>query len=161
MKTVDARYGVIFGKGDSSDWIDWKIELTDEEEKVYDHAIANKIPLNEVPELEDALRRAYDEIEKAEISMGINNGDEYIMECQGEAEVDPDEINELIADGDPHALAFFGLEDADDDELDGWDANDLDELPLIKDFIEGFEPYSPYDEGWILKVEFVDPNSEW
>ena len=93
--------------------------------------------------------------------MGIDNGDEYTMECQGEAEVDPNEINDLIADRDPHALAFFGLEDADDDELDEWDANDLDDRPLIKDFVEGFEPYSPYDEGWTLNVEFVDPNNDW
>lgn len=158
MKVVELRYGVVWGKGDSSDWINWSIELTDEEEKIYDHAVENEIPLNEIPELEDALRRAYEEIEDEEISMGIDNGDEYTMECQGMVEVDPDEINNLIADRDPHALAFFGLEDFDNDELDEWDANELDELPLIKDFVEGFEPYSPYDEGWTLNVEFVDPN---
>ena len=90
MKYVALRYGVTFGKGDSSDWIDWDLQLTDEEEKIYDHAIANKLPLNELPELEGALRRAYEEIEDEEISMGIDNGDEYTMECQGEAEVDPD-----------------------------------------------------------------------
>ena len=93
--------------------------------------------------------------------MGINNGDKYTMECQGIAEVDPEKINDLIADRDPHALAFFGLEDADEDELDEWDANDLFELLLIKDFVEGGEPYSPFDEGWILKVEFVDPKKQW
>lgn len=158
MKTVELRYGVVFGKGDSSDWIDWSVELTDEEEKIYDHAIENEIPLNEIPELEDALNRAYKEIEEEEISMGIDNEDEYMMECQGVTSVDPDEINDLIAARDPHALAFFGLEDADDDALDEWDANDLAELPLIKDFVENFEPYSPYDEGWTLKVEFIDPN---
>jgi hypothetical protein len=103
----------------------------------------------------------FKDIEEEEFSNGLSYGDEYVMECQGEAEVDPDEINDLIADRDPHALAFFGLEDADDDELDEWDANDLDELPLIKDFVEGFEPYSPYDEGWTLNVEFVDPNNDW
>ena len=159
--TVGLRYGVIFGKGDSSDWIEWEIELTDEEAVIYQNAIDNELPLNEVPELQDALQRAYEEIEDEEISIGIDNGDEYTMECQGMAEVDPDEINDLIADRDPHALAFFGLEDADDDELDEWDANDLDELPLIKDFVEDFEPYSPYDEGWTLNVQFVDPNNDW
>ena len=155
---VQLRYGVTFGKGDSSDWIDWKIELTDEEAAIYEHAVANQIPLNEVLELQDALQRAYEEIEEEEISMGIDNGDEYVLECQGEAEMDPYELNDLIADRDPHALEFFGLSDADEDELDEWDANDLVELPLIKDFVEGFEPYSPYDEGWSLYVEFVDPN---
>lgn len=160
MKYVELRYGVTFAKGDSSDWIDWEIELTDEEEAIYDNAIENEIPLNEIEELEGALQRAYEEIEEQEISLAIENEDEYVMECQGLAEVDPDEINDLIADRDPHTLEFFGLEDADDDELDEWDANDLDELPRIKDFVEGFEPNSPYDEGWTLNVEFVDPNDE-
>ena len=30
-----------------------------------------------------------------------------------------------------------------------------------KDFVEDFEPYSPYDEGWTLNVQFVDPNNDW
>lgn len=159
MKTVELRYGVTFGKCDSSDWIDWEIDLTDEEAAIYYKAISTKTPLNEIPELQEALRRAYEDIECEEISMGIDNGDEYVLECQGEVEMDPDELNDLIDDRDPHALAFFGLTDADEDELDEWDANDLDEIPLIKDFVEGFEPYSPYDEGWSLYVEFVDPNN--
>ena len=158
MKFVELRYGVIFGKGDSSDWMEWEVGLTEEEAKIYDEAIANGEPLDEVEGLQDALQRAYEEIEEEEIQMGIENEYEYVLECQGLAEVDPYEINDLIADRDPHALAFFGLEDADDDELDEWDANDLDELPLIKDFNEGFEPYSPFDEGWSLNIEFVDPN---
>ena len=158
MKNVEIRYGITFGKLDSTDWIEWSIDLSDDEEKFYNHAIENKIPLNEVPELKNALKRAYEEIEDEEIDLGIENEDEYTMECQGLATVDPDEINDLIADRDPRALAFFGLEDADDEELDEWDANNLEELPLIKDFVEGFEPDSPYDEGWILNVEFVDPN---
>ena len=159
MKTVELRYGVTFGKCDSSDWIDWEIDLTDEEAAIYDKAISTKTPLNEIPELQEALRRAYEDIDCEEISMGIDNGDEYVLECQGEVEMDPDELNDLIDDRDPRALAFFGLTDADEDELDEWDANDLDEIPLIKDFVEGFEPYSPYDEGWSLYVEFVDPNN--
>ena len=161
MKYVALRYGVTFGKGDSSDWIDWDLQLTDEEEKIYDHAIANKLPLNELPELEGALRRAYEEIEDEEIEMGIANEYEYVMECQGVAPMDADELNDLVSDRDPHALAFFGLVGADDEEIDEWDANDLDELPLIKDFAEDFEPYSPYDEGWTLNVQFVDPNNDW
>ena len=155
---VELRYYVRFGKMDSSDWIDWEIDLDEAEEFAYNKAIENKVPLSNVPELEDALLRAYKEIEDDEISIGIDNGDEYVLECQGEAEMDPNELNDLIADRDPHALAFFGLTDADEDEIDAWDAYDLDELPLIKDFVEDFELYSPYDEGWDLIVEFVDPN---
>ena len=151
-------YYVSFGKCDSSDWMDWEIELTDEEEAAYNNAIENGIPLEEVDELQEALQRAYEEIEAEEISIGIENEDEYVLECQGAGEMDPDELNDLVADRDPHALEFFGLTDADEDELNEWDANDLDEFPLIKDFVEGFEPYSPFDEGWSLNVEFADSN---
>ena len=158
MKSVELRYGVIFGKGDSSDWIDYEIDLTDEEAAAYDHAVENEIPLEDVQELKAALDRAYEEIEEMEIQNGIDYEDEYVMECQGVAEMDPDELNDLVSDRDPHALAFFGLTDADDEEIEAWDANELDELPLIKDFVEGFVPYSPYSEGWSLIVEFVDPN---
>ena len=159
MKKVAIRYGVVFGKGDASDWIDYEIELTDEEEAIYDNAIANEIPLEDVAELQDALDRAYEEIEDMEISNGIDYGDEYVLECQGEIEMDTLELNELVHNRDPHALEFFGLEDASDEEIEEWDADDLDEIPLIKDFQEDFEPYSPYDEGWTLNVEFVDPNN--
>lgn len=158
MKKVELRYGVTFGKGDSSDWIDWETELTDEEAVIYENAVESKIPLNEVQELKNVLQRAYEDIEREEISNGLAYGDEYVLECQGEVEMDPEELNDLIAERDPHTLEYFGLTDADEEELDEWDANDLDELPLIKEFVEDFEPYSPYDEGWNLHVEFVDSN---
>ena len=93
--------------------------------------------------------------------MGIEYGDEYVLECQGEAEMDLEELNDLVASRDPHALEFFGLTDADDEEIEEWDAYDLDEVPLIKDFIEGFEPRSQYDEGWSLYVEFVEPDEDY
>ena len=156
MKTVEIRYGVSFGKGDSSDWIDWEVELTDEEAAIYDNAIANKILLDNVAELQDALHRAYKEIEEMEISN--MSCEEYVMECQGEAEMDTLELNELVKNRDPYALEFFGLLDADDEELEDWDADFLDEIPTIAEFVEDFEPYSPFDEGWSLYVEFVDPN---
>ena len=114
---------------DSSDWIKWKIGLTDEEARVYDEAIANDISLNEHPSLQDALMRAYKEIEAEEISNGLDYGDEYVKECLGETEVDPFDINALVASRDPYTIAFFGLTDANDEELDEWDANDLDENP--------------------------------
>ena len=80
------------------------------------------------------------------------------MECQGVAPMDQDELNDLVAARDPHALAFFGLTEATDEELEEWDAYDLDEVPTIAEFQVDFEPYSPYDAGWTLHVEFVDPN---
>ena len=63
-------------------------------------------------------------------------------------------------DRDPYTLAFFALRDADDEELEAWDAYDLDddEVPTIAQFRKDFEPCSPFDAGWILTVEFVDPN---
>ena len=158
MRSVEIRYGVTFGKCDSSDWIEYEVDLTDEEEIAYDNAIENEIPLSDVPELEAALARAYEEIEEMEIQNGIDLEDEYVLECQGLAQMDEDELNELVAARDPHALSFFGLTEATDEELEEWDAYDLDEVPTIADFKENFEPYSPYDEGWILHVEFVDPN---
>lgn len=57
-----------------------------------------------------------------------------------------------------NGLGFFRTTGADDEEFDEWDANDLDDFPRIKDFVEDFEPYSPYDEDRILNVEFVDPH---
>ena len=72
MKTVEMRYGVTFGKCDSSDWIDYEIEITDEEEKAYDYAVENEIPLEDVLDLKSALARAYEEIEELEIQNGID-----------------------------------------------------------------------------------------
>ena len=158
MKSVEIRYGVTFGKCDSSDWIDYEVELTDEEEVAYENAIENEIPLSDVPELEAALARAYEDIEEMEIQNGIDLEDEYVMECQGLAPMDEDKLNELVAARDPHVLSFFGLTEATDEELEEWDAYDLEEVPTIAEFQEDFEPYSPYDAGWTLHVEFVDPN---
>ena len=155
---AELRYGVVFGKGDSSDWIDWEEELTEEEEIAYNNAIANEVPLNTVKELRDVLDRAYDDIEDEEICNGLDMGDEYVMECQGVAPMDQDELNDLVAARDPHALAFFGLTEATDEELEEWDAYDLEEVPTIAEFQVDFEPCSPYDAGWTLHVEFVDPN---
>ena len=158
MRYVELRYGVTFGKGDSSDWIDYEIDLTDEEAAAYDKAIAEGRSLDNVPELQDALQRAYEEIEEMEIENGIDMEDEYVMECQGLAPMDEDELNDLVEARDPHALTFFNLTEATDEELEEWDAYDLEEIPTIAEFQADFEPYSPYDAGWTLHVEFVDPN---
>ena len=104
------------------------------------------------------MARAYEEIEEMESQNGIDLEDEYVLECQGLAQMDEDELNELVAARDPHALSFFGLTEATDEKLEEWDAYDLDEVPTIAEFQKDFEPYSPYDAGWTLHVEFVDPN---
>lgn len=158
MTTVELLYGVIFGKGDGSDWFPWEITLTGAEEAAYLRAKKLWLDPNDCPELEGVLAEAYEEIKEQETQAMIDCGDEYAMECTGRVEMDPDELNDLVADRDPHALEFFGLTEADEDELEEWDAHDLDELPLRCDFEEDFEPYSPFDEGWQLVVQFPRPD---
>ena len=75
MKTVEIRYGVTFGKGDSSDWLEDEVDLTDEEERLYDDAVENGILLEEIPELRAALNRAREIIEDREIDIGVENED--------------------------------------------------------------------------------------
>ena len=158
MITVELQYGAVFGKGDGSDWFPWEITLDGAEEVAYLRTRKLWLDPNECPELEGVLAAAYDEIEEQELQILIECGDEYALECTGRVEMDPDELNDLVADRDPHALEFFGLTEADEDELEAWDAHDLDELPLRCDFEEGFEPYSPFDEGWQLVVQFPRPD---
>ena len=155
---VELKYWVSFGSGDCSDDMGWSIELTPEEEIAYKNAIKNEIPLDEVEELKPALERAYAEIEEEEISNGLDYDEEFVKECQGEIEMDRDELNELVRNRNPHALEFFGLTEASDEEIDEWDAYDLDDVPNIVDFDEDFEPSSPYDVGWSLNVEFAEPD---
>lgn len=154
--TVDLIYYVTFGKGDSSECMDWMVDLTDEEEAIYKNAIENGLSLECVEGLEDALSRAYEEIEEEEIYLGIENEYEYVLECQGKVPMETDELNRLVAERDPHALEFFGLTNASDEEIENWDADNLTEIPLVCDFDEEFEPYSPFDEGWGLTVAFAE-----
>ena len=157
MITVELQYGAVFGKGDSSDWFPWEITLTGAEEAAFLRAKKLWLDPSDCPELQGVLADAYEEIKEQETQNLIDCGDEYAMECTGQVEMDPDELNDLVADRDPHALEFFGLSEADEDELEEWDAHDLDGRPLRGDFEEGFEPYSPFDEGWILNVQFPIP----
>lgn len=159
MKTVELLYYASFGSGDSSDYMDWEIELTDEEEALYNKAVSKGIPFDEIPELAAVLDRAYEEILSEEIAEYIEMEDEYVMETLGLCCVDADELNELVHKRDSHALQFFGLENATDEELSAWDANALEKLPMVKDFVEDFEPGDPFEEGYSLTVEFVEPDN--
>lgn len=154
MAEIEIHYGVIFGKGDASDWIDWTMEVDDEELEIYERDRLLMIDPNTDPQLKDCLERVYEEIEDEEIQNGIDFEEEYVLECQGMVPVAPDDINELVAKRDAHTLEYFGLTDMTDEELENWDANDLDELPDVRDFEENFEPSSPYSAGWILNIEF-------
>ena len=128
------------------------------EEAAYLRAKKLWLDPNDCPELQGILADAYEEIKEQETQAMIDCGDEYAMECTGQVEMDPDELNDLVADRDPHTLEFFGLTEADEDELEEWDAHDLDEFPLRCVFEESFEPYSPFDEGWELVVQFPRPD---
>lgn len=63
---ITLTYYVTFGPGDSSEWLDWEVELTPEEESAYRLARKQGQEPDEVPELADVLSRAYDEILEAE-----------------------------------------------------------------------------------------------
>ena len=158
MKTVTLQYYTVFGKWDQSDPTDWEYELNDEEAAVYDKTLEAGGDLESVPLLQNVLSTAASEIEEEQLKILIETEDEFTMECMGLARVDPNEINDLVAARDEHALSFFGLDGLEDDALDSWDATELDEedLPQIKDFYEDFNPTSPYDGGWILEVHFAE-----
>lgn len=158
MTTVELQYGAVFGKGDGSDWFPWEITLDGAEEAAYLRAKKLWLDPNECEKLQGVLADAYEEIKEQETQNLIDCGDEYAMECTGRVEMDPDELNDLVADRDPHTLEFFDLTEADEDEPEAWDAHDLVDLPLRCDFEEGFEPYSPFDEGWQLVVQFPRPD---
>ena len=159
--TITLNYGIVFGKCDASDVFEWDVELNEEQEAAYKKAIEDGENFEDVPELVALCEEAYSEIADEELYNLIEAGDEYALECQGEAPVDPDEINDLVQSGDAHAIAFFGLEGLSQEELEEWDANDLDELPLIKDFVEDFVPESPFDNGWTLNVWIPEPDEDY
>ena len=156
MFTVNLKWCVEFGKCDFTDEFDWEYDLNDEQKTAYLEAIEREVPFSDYPILNAVLDEARSEIEEEQLKVLIETGDEYALECQGLAHVNPDDINDLVAERDEHALDFFGLIGCEEEEIDAWDANNLseNELPLIKDFVEGFQPYSPYDEGWIMHVRF-------
>lgn len=151
--TFSLNYGVVFGKGDSSDVFEWEVELSEEQEKAYHRAIMTGTAFDEVSELSSLCDDAYDDIEEEVLDGFRMDEDEYTLDCLGENEVDPEELNNLVHSKDQHALEFLGLVGLSDEELEDWDAEiDLNEIPLVKDFQEGFEPMSPFDCGWTLNV---------
>ncbi len=158
--TLTLYYYVSFGKGDSSESMDWKVDLNDEQAAAYKRAVMTGTEIEEVEELSGVLDEVYEELKEQEEENALHAEDEYAMECLGEKEMDADELNDLVHDGDEHAIKFFGLENLSEDELQEWDANELDELPKMKDFDEDFEPCSPFDQGWSLVVKAPEGEPE-
>lgn len=65
---VPLYYYAWFGPGDCSEYLDWEIELTPEEEVAYRQAVKDGVlfEIEDVEELEGALARAAKEIKAAE-----------------------------------------------------------------------------------------------
>ncbi len=160
MTTIDFTYYVSFGKGDGSDSFEWSYSPEGEEEKKNLDAVKLRIPVDESPVCQAILKMVTQEIEDYELDILRENEDEYCMELAGKIPVDPDEINELVREGDEHALEYFHLTDLSAEEREQWDAHSLKELPNICDYDEDFEPESPFDAGWSLSVHFSQPPEE-
>ncbi len=77
---VTVQYAIEFGKCDLSDWMPWEIELNQEEEAAYHDAVSREDNLNDVPELEDVLSRARDEIEEHEAAVCEELGEDDLLE---------------------------------------------------------------------------------
>ena len=77
---VKIKYAVIMGRLSASPWMPWSIDLSDDEINIYQDAIKNKTPLNEVKELHDALDRAYQEIKEYEIECASDYGNEFNLD---------------------------------------------------------------------------------
>lgn len=79
---VPIEYYFDFGKLHQSDVFEIEIELTPEEAEAYNAALRAARPLNEVPELEAALERAYEEIEAQEADAGAEIDDDVILKVR-------------------------------------------------------------------------------
>ena len=160
MTDVELTYYATFGPGDGSERIEWWVELDGEEEEAYLKAKTLRLPFDHFPVLNDVLKRAESEIAEEEMQNLLENGDSYAEECTGQYKVDPETINELVAERDEYTLEYFGLTDLSDEELDEWSADDLDELPDVCDFEEGFEPINPFLEGGYGLTVFFSEDPE-
>ena len=85
---VKIEYWLRGGIGFASERIPWTVDLTDDEMKIYKNAIENKIPLEDVKGLENALERAYKQIYENEKECAEEWGDEFDGDI-GLAFVDP------------------------------------------------------------------------
>ena len=162
MTDVQLTYYATFGPGDGSDHLEWWTVLDGEEEDAYLKAKRFRLPFDDFPILNEFLEKTKLDIAEEEVQNFLDIDDAYVEECLGKNKVDPETLNELVAERDEHTLEYFDLSDLTDEELDEWDANDLEDLPDVCDFVEDFEPINPFIEGgYGLTVFFAeDPESE-
>lgn len=156
---VELRYAVCFGRGDSSDRVDWTVSISGREKEAYLKAKLMHLPFADFPELWDVLESARGDIAAEELANAVDMDDDFVMECLGRRPVDEEEINALVKARDRHALEFFGLNDCSDEELEDWDAW-LEDMPDACDFYEHFEETDPFEEGWELIIEFAETPEE-
>ena len=82
MMTATVYYTVTYGPGEGSDVMDYEVELTPEEAAAYKKAQAEGTLLEDMEELEDALSRAYKEIEEIEIANACAMYDGFAIRCR-------------------------------------------------------------------------------
>ena len=83
MNEVTLKYSVSEMKPAVHHWMRWVVELSDEEMGIYQNAIANKIPLNEVEELQSALYRAKVAIIASEQELAEDSDETFDLENWG------------------------------------------------------------------------------
>lgn len=157
---IELSVGINYNDGTPTEWMEWKQIVPYEIGVIYNKAIRNKVPLNSVDELQDALKQIRENVEDIIVNDMIKQGIEYACKCEGIVTVSPEEINELVAKRDKGALKFLKLEKATKEELDNWDVSKLECLPLVRDFYDGFGTHSPFDGDWDLFVEFLEHDAE-
>ncbi len=161
---VKLEYGVIFGKGDSSDWIGYEITLTGEAEAAYLEEMAKPEEercFSKHPELVAALEDAVADVRDTAQADLCEAGDEYAESFHDPGDrMEAFEIEDLVDEGDADVIAFFGLAGLDEDALDAWKEklSDMDsgELPFWGDVYPDMEDSSPFDEGYDLSVRYAD-----
>lgn len=65
------RYAYEFGKCDVSDWMPYELQMTEEESAAYQSAVSRGEDLHHVPELEEVLLRARDELGEEDLEDGV------------------------------------------------------------------------------------------
>lgn len=156
---ITVRYRVEAGKyGGSGEECEWKLKSPNKEyEESYKRAVMTGADLEDVPELQRMCEEARREIEGYELKRLADAGEDYfVLECLGETEMDPDELNGLVRRRDPHAIRFFGLEGMKDGDLEKWDSAEAGRIPLVKEFVENFTPRNPFECGYKLTVWLPD-----
>lgn len=155
--TVNYRIGT--GKyGGSGEVCEWTMKSPDAEFwKAYTRAVMTGEDFEDVPELQRICADARREIGEYELKKLVSSGEDYfVLECLGETEMDPDELNGLVRKKDPHALRFFGLEGMSQADLEKWDSAEAGRIPLVKEFDGNFKPRNPFECGYTLDVWLPD-----